>query len=175
MSDEALDEAGDDIELEATPRQSGMSGKKIVLFFVVPLLLVLGLIAGIFLTGLPSALMGSGSDSGASQEKAEPSGASVFYSMPTMLVNLNSDGQQESFLKLEVTLELASEKGKERVKQVTPRLVDNVQVYLRQLRTEDLQGSAGMQRLREELLRRVRAASDGVKVRNVLFKEMLVQ
>ncbi|SDF93875.1 flagellar FliL protein [Limimonas halophila] len=175
MSDEPLDDTGEDVELEATPRQSGMSGKKIVLFFVVPLLLVLGLIAGIFLTGLPSALMGGGSESQSAEKQASSSSQSVFYNMPTMLVNLNSDGQQQSFLKLKVTLELASEKGKSRVKKVTPRVVDNIQVYLRQLRMEDLQGSAGMQRLREELLRRVRAAADGAEVRNVLFKQMLVQ
>ena len=174
MSDDALDDTDEDIELEATPRQSGMSGKKIVLFFIVPLLLVLGIVAGIFLTGLPSTLMGGGSDSQASESKTQ-TGGSVFYDMPTMLVNLNTDGQQQTFLKLTVTLELASGQGKKRVKQITPRLQDSIQVYLRQLRTEDLQGSAGMQRLREELLRRVRASADGVKVRNVLFEEMLVQ
>ena len=58
---------------------------------------------------------------------------------------------------------------------VMPRIIDNFQVYLRGLRIEDLQGAAGLQRLREELLLRVNAAAKGKHVRDVLFKEMLVQ
>ena len=53
--------------------------------------------------------------------------------------------------------------------------MDNFQVYLRELRVEDLRGSAGVQRLREELLMRVNAAVHPIEVRDVLFKEMLVQ
>jgi flagellar FliL protein len=56
-----------------------------------------------------------------------------------------------------------------------PRILDNFQVYLRELRLDDLRGSAGMYRLREELLARVNAAVAPVKVRDILFKEMLVQ
>jgi flagellar FliL protein len=58
---------------------------------------------------------------------------------------------------------------------VLPRIVDNFQVYLRELRLEDLQGAAGMYRLREELLNRVNAAVRPAQVKDVLFKEMIVQ
>ena len=58
---------------------------------------------------------------------------------------------------------------------VLPRVVDKFQVYLRELRIEDLSGSAGMQRLREELLLRVNSAVRRGTVKDVLFKEMLVQ
>ena len=40
-----------------------------------------------------------------------------------------------------------------RIEAVMPRIVDNFQIYLRELRLEDLRGSAGIYRLREELLR----------------------
>jgi flagellar FliL protein len=56
-----------------------------------------------------------------------------------------------------------------------PRIIDNFHVYLRELRAEDLRGSAGLYRLREELLIRVQAIADPVVVRDVLFKEVLVQ
>ena len=56
-----------------------------------------------------------------------------------------------------------------------PRIVDNFQVYLRELRIEDLRGSAGVYRLREELLARVNTAVQPVKVKNVLFNEVLIQ
>ena len=56
-----------------------------------------------------------------------------------------------------------------------PRIVDNFQVYLRELRVEDLRGSSGLYRLREELLQRVNAAAAPAKVTDVLFKELLIQ
>ena len=56
-----------------------------------------------------------------------------------------------------------------------PRVIDNFQTYLRELRLDDLKGSAGMYRLREELLVRVNAAAAPAKIKDVLFKEMLVQ
>ena len=56
-----------------------------------------------------------------------------------------------------------------------PRIVDNFQVYLRELRLDDLRGSAGVYRLREELLARVNTAVRPAKIKDVLFKEMLVQ
>ena len=55
------------------------------------------------------------------------------------------------------------------------KIIDNFQTYLRELRIEDLRGSAGMYRLREELFVRVNAAAAPVKVKDVLFREMLVQ
>ena len=56
-----------------------------------------------------------------------------------------------------------------------PRIVDNFQVYLRELRIEDLQGAAGMYRLREELLSRVGKAAQPAEIVDILFKEMLIQ
>ena len=62
-----------------------------------------------------------------------------------------------------------------RIKAVLPRIIDNFQVFLRGLRIEELQGSHGLYRVKEELLARVNAAAHPAKVKDVLFKEMLVQ
>jgi flagellar FliL protein len=102
-------------------------------------------------------------------------GAAVFYDLPEMLVNINTAGRTKNFLKMRVSLELANETDINRIENVLPRIVDNFQVYLRELRLEDLQGAAGMYRLREELLNRVNAAVRPAQVKDVLFKEMIVQ
>ncbi|MBK1697723.1 flagellar basal body-associated FliL family protein [Rhodovibrio salinarum] len=173
MTDQTMGEGyGDDVELDASPRRGGMSGKKITLFVLLPLLLLAGAGAGLYFTGMLDSLLGGGKE-----EKHEPAKVekTVFYEMPTLLVNLNSSGRSSNFLKLSVSLEIAGEAGKEKLEKYMPRVVDNFQVYLRELRVEDLQGSAGLQRLREELLLRVNAAVEGVEVKDVLFKEMLVQ
>jgi flagellar FliL protein len=172
MTDQTMDQdAGEDIELEAAPRKKGPPGKKIVLFGVLPLLLLLSGGTGIYLSGVLDGLLGAGDKA----EKAAAKQESVFYELPTMLVNLNSGGRESNYLKLTVGLELGGEAARKRIEDVQPRIVDNLQVYLRELRVEDLQGSAGLQRLREELLLRVNATLEEGKVRDVLFKEMLVQ
>jgi len=56
-----------------------------------------------------------------------------------------------------------------------PRVVDQFQGYLRELRIDDLKGSAGVIRLKEELLRRINVATAPYHVRDVLLKEMIIQ
>ena len=77
-----------------------------------------------------------------------------------------------SAMKVEVQI---NELDVARLRTLSPRIIDNFQVYLRELRVEDLRGSAGIYRLREELLARVNAAVHPTKVKDVLFKDMLVQ
>ena len=63
----------------------------------------------------------------------------------------------------------------EAVKPVMPRVVDAFQVHLRELRVTDLEGSAGLYRLRDELTKRVNLAVAPNKINAVLFKEIIVQ
>ena len=92
-----------------------------------------------------------------------------------MVVTLGGTGRKSSFLKMRLSLELESAVDEARIKSVMPRIVDNFQVFLRELRIEELQGSHGLYRVKEELLARVNAAAHPAKVRDVLFREMLVQ
>lgn len=107
----------------------------------------------------------------ASSEKSKP----VYFSLGDLLVNLSGEGKHPNFLKVKISLELADEKDVPLMDAIKPRIIDNFQVYLRELRIEDLRGSAGMYRLREELLMRVTEAAQPVRVHDVLFQEMLVQ
>ena len=78
-------------------------------------------------------------------------------------------------MKIRISLELASARDKAKMDTIMPRVIDNFQTYLRELRISDLKGSAGMYRLREELLVRVNAAAAPARIKDVLFKEMLIQ
>jgi flagellar FliL protein len=91
-------------------------------------------------------------------------------------VNLSSTGEDRAqFLKLSVSLELADEELLAIVEPRMARVRDAFQVYLRELRRSDLEGSAGIYRLKEELRRRVNLAIHPAQVDNILFKEILVQ
>jgi flagellar FliL protein len=102
-------------------------------------------------------------------------GGIVFYDLPDFLVNLNTGTPKSSFLKVSVTLELADANSVPQIEGLKPRIVDSFQTYLRELRPADLRGSAGMYRLREELLLRVNKAVQPAIVNDILFKEMIVQ
>ena len=102
-------------------------------------------------------------------------GASPFLEIPTMLVNLSSNDGTPRYLRLTVQLELHSSSDTAAVEAIIPRVVDQFQTYLRELRVKDLRGSAGIYRLQTELLWRVNQASAPVKVKDVLFQEILIQ
>lgn len=161
-------------EGEGDAKKGGGKNKLIMIVGgVVGLLLVAG--AGLYFTGMLDSLLGKKVAAPAAAEAAAPKPL-VFFDLPDFLVNLNSGGAKKaSFLKLSVSLELATEEDRARVQAVMPRIVDNFQIYLRELRVDDLRGSGGIYRLREELLARVNAAVAPAKVDDVLFKEMLVQ
>jgi len=114
-------------------------------------------------------------DKEAAAAAADAKAKTVYYSLGDMIVNLSGEGKHPNYLKVKVSLELADEKDLPMMETIKPRIIDNFQVYLRELRIEDLRGSAGMYRLREELLMRVTEAAQPIRVRDVLFQEMLVQ
>jgi flagellar protein FliL len=100
----------------------------------------------------------------------------VFMEVPDMLVNLvGAPGERVQYLKVKVLLEVKEDKQVEAIKPTMPRITDIFQTYLRELRPADLNGSAGLFRLKEELTRRVNAAIMPGQVDAVLFKEIVVQ
>lgn len=175
MADTSVDEpTGDGSDGEAPKRR--FSGKKIVIFIVLPVV-VLG---GLFQSGMLDSLTGGGGggDPAAVEEEhveEEEAHESVYFDMPDMLVNLNTGAGQPTYLKLSVSLELGKAEQIADLEKVMPRIIDRFQVYLRELRAEDISGSAGVYRLKEELLSRVNNAIKPREVRDVLFREMLVQ
>lgn len=173
--DDDMEADGDDGEgMDAAPSKGK---KKLLIIIAVVLLLVLGGLAGAYFTGLldPVLAMIVGEQETSGETVEGESGPSVFYELPSLTVNLNTAGRKARFIKIQVSLELELETDKPKVEAVIARVMDNFNVYLRELRIEDLSGSAGIYRLREELLIRIRAAVAPVKVRDILFKEMLIQ
>ena len=168
---------GDGGDAKPGKRKKRMAGKTLVLGIILPLLLVLGG-AGAYVSGALDSVMGGAkkeehADAEAKAEEAKKN--YVYYELPEILVNLNTADRKVHYLKISVSLELENKEDVSKVQAVLPRIIDNFQVYLRELRIEDLRGSAGLYRLREELLTRVATAAAPAKVSDVLFKEMLVQ
>ena len=170
---EATDaELGDEFDEDGGGKKK--SKKKLIMIVVPVLLIAIG--GGLFASGMLNSLLGKEEHAeGVEEEVVEEKTAAVYFEQPQMLVNLNSPGRRSNFLKIIVSLEIADSHDIEQLESAMPRIIDNFQVYLRELRVEDLRGSAGIYRLCEELLFRVNAAVRPARVTDVLFKEMLVQ
>jgi flagellar FliL protein len=115
---------------------------------------------------------------GASSEQSAPVKKPVaFLDIREMTVNLAAEPSEgrSRLLKFRVSLELKDQTVATEIQPLLPRVEDTFQVFVRELRASDLEGSAGLYRLREELLRRVNVAVFPAKVDAVLFKEIVVQ
>jgi flagellar FliL protein len=100
----------------------------------------------------------------------------TFFDMPEVLVNLSAaSGERTQYLKMKIVLELPDSTMQPQVQSTLPRVMDAFQTYLRELRPSDLDGSAGLYRLKEELTRRINVAIAPGRINAVLFKEIVVQ
>ena len=175
--------------IEGAAAENAGGGKKKIIIAAVALLLVLGGGAGAYFTGALDSLLGKepncaevkegDDDYTACQEilaktEAEKP-AAVFMEVPDLIVNLSTGGKQTRFLKIGIKLELKDDAEMKKLEPLMPRVIDHFQTYLRELRPEDLGGSAGIYRLRIELLSRVKAAAPNVTVNDILFQEILMQ
>lgn len=154
-------------------------GMKKILIILIPLILI-GAGAGLYFTGTLDSLLGKKAEEGevAADEKAkegeEQKSTAVFVEIPDLIVNLQSS-EQPHFLRLKVRLEVKNEEDATAVNEILPRVIDQFQTFLREMRMQDLRGSAGIYRLRQELLYRVNIAARPIEVQDVLFQEILVQ
>jgi flagellar FliL protein len=170
---DAADENGDGADGEASGKKGGK--KKLILFAAIGLVVLLGAGAGVYFSGLLGGEEHDKEAAAGAEDEHVPPAAAHYLDLDEMVITLGGVGRKSSFLKMRLSLELASPEDEIRVKAIMPRIIDNFQVFLRELRIEELQGSQGLYRVKEELLARVNAAAHPTKVRDVLFREMLVQ
>jgi flagellar FliL protein len=151
---------------EAVPAKKG---KLKLLIAVGGFVVILGAGAGWFFMA-----RGSGGDKHA--EAPPPPKPPSFIDVPDMMVNLvGAPGERVQYLRVKVVLEIKEAKEVEAIKPNLPRVTDLFQTYLRELRPSDINGSAGLFRLKEELTKRVNNAVAPQQVSAVLFKEIVVQ
>ncbi|MBN9497482.1 MAG: flagellar basal body-associated FliL family protein [Alphaproteobacteria bacterium] len=166
------DAAAPDAPADGEGGKKKFSGKKLLIILVPVLLLTIGGGAAWFL-----GFFGGKEEHAAEQADAPPPPPppTIIYDLPDLLVNLSlAQRGRGNFIKLTASLEVVEADVPE-FEDAMPRIVDTFVTYLRELRPEDLRGSAGLTRLREEMLRRVQAAARPARVQDVLFREILVQ
>ena len=166
--DEDFDEDEDE-EGEGGPKKGGK--KKLIIIGGSVLLLLITGGAGVFFSGLLDEMLGfEEEDTGIIILEGK-----VFYKLEDITLNLNPEGPKSRFMKLGLTLVLLNEEDIVRIESRIPRIIDNVTAYMRELKPEELAGSANFYRVRENLLMRVQVAVAPVKVTSILFNSALIQ
>jgi flagellar FliL protein len=162
-------EIEDGAAVEGDGKKKGRISKKLLIIIIAAVVVLLGggAAAYLFLFSAPPP-----AEENAALVDEHPS---FIFNLPTMTVNLQAEGGGEQFMKLTIALEVADEHVMEEIQPRMAKVVDAFQVYLRELRKSDLEGSAGIYRLKEELRRRVNVAIYPLEVKSILFKEILVQ
>ena len=158
------------------PNEGAKPKKGRLLLIAVPvLLLVVG--AGGWFSGIIPSLLGhkvGHATTGPASEPAAPP-PPVYVDVPEIVSNLNVPGKRPSFMKLHAKLELAAKSDEAAVTAAMPRIQDLFQTYLRDMRPEELRGSEGSYRLREELIGRATIAATPAHVTDVLFIELIIE
>jgi len=169
--DDLLDEAAGEFRQDSDDGRGG--GKKKLLLFVLLMLLLGGGGAGVYFSGILDNRAGETVQAEAVVDPLPQK--SIYFDLPDMLVNLNSEGPRPSFLKLRASLELAEGTETALLGILEPRIIDKFQVYMRDLRLNDLRADGGLYRLREELRVEINRVVSPIEVKEVLFRNMLVQ
>jgi flagellar FliL protein len=95
--------------------------------------------------------------------------------VPAMIVNLRTSDGNARYLKLHFMIEARSAAKVEPLKAKLPAIIDAYQPFLRELRPEDLNGSAAVFRIKEEMLVRATAAVGAGMVKDILIQDLVQQ
>jgi flagellar FliL protein len=157
-------------EAGADGEQSGPAKRKLPLKLIIIAAAALAVLAG---GGTGAYFMLAGGKDGAAAAPLKPP---AYVDVPEVLVNLSTVGADRTqYLKVRIVLEIPDAALGPQIESTMPRVMDAFQTYLRELRPTDLDGSAGLYRLKEELTRRVNTAIAPSRITAVLFKEIVVQ
>ncbi len=177
MAEEEIEEnkETEDTDSEDGEKKSRLPSKKVMIIAGAAFLLLAGGGGAMFFLD-PFGLFASEKDQTASEAKPVKKAIKYgYYDLPEMVVNLSSEKGRKHFLKVNITLQVQDKKTVAFLKPYEPALLDSFQGYLRELRIGDLEGSAGLFRLKSEMLKRVNTTVYPQKAEAILFKQIIVQ
>ena len=163
------DKPEDTVETVKPPKSVG---RRKLIMLAAPVALA-GVGAGLWFVGILPRLLGIQHTD--KTDDAEKSPVPIYVDLPELIANLNSNPQRPNYVKLTARLEVTKQEDVERVKAAMPRLQDLFLTYVREMRPQELRGSAGTYRLREELIARANLAAAPARITDVLFTQMLIQ
>lgn len=168
---------------EGTPAEAPKSKKKLIIIGAAAGVLLLGGGGGAFMMlsggdkAEASAEAGHGEEAKAETEKGGEGekGKDAYIDVAPMVVNLRSPDGAARYLKIHFMIVPGPNGGEDAMKEKLPLILDAYQPFLRELRPEDLAGSAAVYRIKEEMLVRANAAAGSGVVKDILIQDLVQQ
>lgn len=122
------------------------------------------------------------------RHKAEPESSSIEYSstyfpLPELKLSIHKENDALGYLVIGITLKVASNAKLEEFKKKEPEMLDILHTYLTSITFDNLDksskncltSSVGLERLRENLIRRINIVLAPLKIESVLFRKLICQ
>ena len=142
-NNEELQDEGE--ENEGSP--STVASKKKILLLLLPIFLVVGIVITLYFSGAADSFLtinGTEESKPVPKDEKQQDSSTLFYDVPELLINLSvKPGQKPIYVKIKVALEMGSPADVDQADKLLPRIIDSLQFYLREMRLEEIQGSAG--------------------------------
>jgi len=100
--------------------------------------------------------------------------ANTYLDIDPITVGLSASGPKKEYLRLDLTLRLATEAESTAVMTKMPIIKDTLITFLRSLRATDFNSSSSTIYLREEIAKRINKITSPVAVKEVLFQEITI-
>jgi flagellar FliL protein len=193
MSEENLDEETKEIDSgEKLDEKKSKISKKSIIKILLVIFLSLASISGGLVTSMGLGGVGDlffGQQDSKNQKETKNKGVDTSYkeqskdlnilNMNEMIVNIKGQtlsGRTTSrFLKIQVSIVYEKSDEFDKITKRKPFLRDSFQDYLRQIDEKELIGTAGLVKLKSELLKRAQLISDNLPVKEVLISDLVIQ
>lgn len=96
----------------------------------------------------------------------------TYFKFPDMTVNLKG---KNNFVKLSFTIELLQKEDEKTITTYLPRIIDQLQLFLRDLKYADFNGGGAIVKLKHAIELRINNVISPLKIYNVLIQELLIQ
>ncbi len=177
--DDATGKNGDVADNDEGAKKKGGKGKLIVIIIVALIVVLGGTGGGLFYLGFLDSMLGiehEEADTGHENADHDPLdlGTPVYYELPEFVADLKTNECRSPFLKLSLTVQI--DQGDQAVLvERQPKVIDRIQLFLREQERQALVGEAGAEALRAEVVLIMNATIQPATIQNVLFRSMILQ
>lgn len=167
----------EEIDNDEELSQTRPLNRKKLLILLLPVVIVIGLSVGFYYAfnqdyrstpNTYSIVKRSGAQEG-------EEGITVFYDLPEFSANLHGEGPNKQFLHIKLNIELSSIEDVKTIEALTPKINDVVLTHIIELTPGEIEGSAGLYWLKEELLYRLNLATAPIKINNLNIQSVKVE
>ena len=166
----------EELDQEESSTPSTTLTRKKMLIFLLPIVIVIGLSVGLYYVLNRDYSSTPATYSVVPKTGAEDEGGiTVLYDLPEFSAVLHSEGPDKQLLRLNLNLELSNIEDIKTLELLMPKINDVVLTHIIELSPKEVEGSAGLYWLKEELLYRLNLVVAPIKIQKLNIKSLKIQ